>query len=332
MVAIKRQIVSASVGSRVTSGNNNPQNYITVHQTGNTRAGANAEMHARLQSNGNSRSASWHYQVDDKEAIQSFEHIAQCWAAGDGAGPGNRQSVHVEICINSDGDYVQAVRNGAELVKFLMDELNLPIARVKQHWDWSRKNCPQQIRARQAGIGWNDFLALVEGSGEQVAGEVVENKPSTGKKTISQMADEVIAKKHGNGHENRRKSLGISATEYEKVRAEVNRKSGVGSSKPAKPNKSISQMATEVINNQHGNGHDNRRRSLGISQAEYEKVRAEVNRRAGGGSNAPTKSVDQMAREVLAGKHGNGHETRRKSLGISQAQYNQVRARVNQLA
>ncbi|AIC95428.1 N-acetylmuramoyl-L-alanine amidase [Shouchella lehensis] len=246
MVAIKRQIVSSSVGSRVTSGNSNPQNYITVHQTGNTRAGANAEMHARLQSNGNSRSASWHYQVDDKEAIQSFEHTAQCWAAGDGRGPGNMQSVHVEICINSDGDYVQAVKNGAALVKVLMDQMKLPISRVKQHWDWSGKNCPQQIRAGQKGIGWNDFLELVEGSGEQVAGEVVENKPSkpsTGKKTISQMADEVIAKKHGDGHDNRRKSLGISAAEYEKVRAEVNRRAGVDTSKPAaKPTKEYVQL------------------------------------------------------------------------------------------
>lgn len=112
----------------------------------------------------------------------------------------------------------------------------------------------------------------------------------------------------------------------------LKRKGKASEPSTSKPKKSISQMATEVLNNQHGNGHENRRRSLGISQAEYEKVRAEVNRRAGGGSKAPAKSVDQMAREVLAGKHGNGHETRRKSLGISQAQYNQVRARVNQLA
>lgn len=43
-------------------------------------------------------------------------------------------------------------------------------------------------------------------------------------KSIKQMADEVIAGKHGQGHTNRRKSLGISAADYEKVRAEVNRR------------------------------------------------------------------------------------------------------------
>lgn len=46
---------------------------------------------------------------------------------------------------------------------------------------------------------------------------------TTAKKSITQMAEEVIKGLHGNGHEQRRKSLGISKEEYEKVRAEVNR-------------------------------------------------------------------------------------------------------------
>lgn len=96
-------------------------------------------------------------------------------------------------------------------------------------------------------------------------------------KTIAQMATEVIAGKHGSGHANRRKSLGVNAVTYEKVRAEVNKRAGLSTPKPK--GKSISQMATEVIKGVHGNGHENRRKSLGISQAQYNKVRAEVNRR-----------------------------------------------------
>ncbi|RQW21427.1 hypothetical protein EH196_15460 [Bacillus sp. C1-1] len=78
----------------------------------------------------------------------------------------------------------------------------------------------------------------------KTGGIIVENKPAPkpSKKTIAQMADEVIAQKHGNGHDNRRKSLGISAAEYEKVCAEVNRKSGVGSSKPAPSQLIIKKM------------------------------------------------------------------------------------------
>lgn len=45
-----------------------------------------------------------------------------------------------------------------------------------------------------------------------------------------------------------------------------------------------------------------------------------------------TKSIDDMAREVIAGKHGIGHTNRRKSLGINQTEYDKVAKRVNQLA
>lgn len=100
--------------------------------------------------------------------------------------------------------------------------------------------------------------------------KVKEQKSSKGK-SVQQMASEVRAGKHGNGHENRRRSLGISKAEYEKVRAAVNGKAA---------GKSISQMAAEVIRGLHGNGHANRQKSLRVNNATYAKVRAEVNRRA----------------------------------------------------
>ena len=49
-------------------------------------------------------------------------------------------------------------------------------------------------------------------------------KASPSVKSVSQLADEVIAGKHGQGHETRRKSLGLSKSGYAKVRAEVNRR------------------------------------------------------------------------------------------------------------
>lgn len=150
-------------------------------------------------------------------------------------------------------------------------------------------------------------------------------------KTIAQMADEVIANKHGNGHDNRRTSLGVSQSVYEQVRNEVNRRAGVTTRRETiKPKKSISVMASEVIEGQHGQGHSNRQKSLGISNAEYEKVRAEVNKRAGG--KVPTgKSIDQMAKEVIDGHHGNGHSNRQSSLGVDNATYQKVREKVNQI-
>lgn len=41
------------------------------------------------------------------------------------------------------------------------------------------------------------------------------------------------------------------------------------------------------------------------------------------------KSVATMANEVIAGKHGNGHATRQRSLGVNAATYAKVRAAVN---
>lgn len=49
----------------------------------------------------------------------------------------------------------------------------------------------------------------------------------------------------------------------------------------------------------------------------------------GGPAPASQKSVSQMATEVIAGKHGNGHAARQQSLGVDAATYAMVRAEVN---
>lgn len=53
---------------------------------------------------------------------------------------------------------------------------------------------------------------------------------------------------------------------------------GVSSSKQSSA-KSVSTLATEAIRGDHGDGHAQRRRSMGISAAKYKQVRAEVNKR-----------------------------------------------------
>lgn len=197
MVKTSQRFVSQAIINRVTFGNLNQKKYITVHQTGNTSHGANAEMHARLQENGNSRQASWHWQVDDKEAIQSFPHGVSCWHCGDGRGDGNMHSIGVEICINSDGDYKKAVENGARLVRQIMEQEGIPIGNVKQHWDWSRKNCPQQIRAGQQGINWTDFINLVNRKVEVVMSNDlyrVQVGAFANKENAERLADELKAK------------------------------------------------------------------------------------------------------------------------------------------
>lgn len=147
-------------------------------------------------------------------------------------------------------------------------------------------------------------------------------------KSITQMATEVIAGQHGNGHDARRKSLGVDAATYAKVRAEVNARAGVRPAAKPKNTKSVATMAREVIDGRHGTGHDARRKSLGVTAAVYELVRAEVNRLAWGGSSRG-KSISQMATEVIAGKHGTGHANRQRSLKVNDSTYAKVRAEVN---
>src|SRR5690625_3734034 len=103
MLNIRKHLVSENIAKRVTYNGTNSKKYIVIHETANTRKGANANAHARLQASGNSRQASWHYQVDDKEIIQSFEDDVQCWGAGNRYY--NENGIQIEICVNRDGNY-----------------------------------------------------------------------------------------------------------------------------------------------------------------------------------------------------------------------------------
>jgi N-acetylmuramoyl-L-alanine amidase len=133
--------------------------YITIHETDNTNKGADALAHAKLQYNGNVRNASWHFQVDDKEIYQSIPTNEIAWANGDGSrGTGNTQSISVEICVNSDGDFTKAKENAAWLVRYLMDKHGIPLSNVVQHNKWSGKNCPRNIRKS----GWNALINQIK--------------------------------------------------------------------------------------------------------------------------------------------------------------------------
>lgn len=93
-------------------------------------------------------------------------------------------------------------------------------------------------------------------------------------------------------------------------------------SKPA--NKTIEQLADEVIAGKHGTG-DARKKALGSN---YSAVQALVNKKLGAKpASKPSKSIEQLAQEVIAGKYGSG-EARKKALGSN---YQAVQKRVNQI-
>ena len=155
----RTHLVPPRLAAKVTSAGVNTRTTITVHETANVARGANAAAHANLQYKGNSRRASWHLQVDDSEAVRSFPDSARCWHAGNPIG--NRTSIGVEVCVNSDGNWRKAVENAARLVAHLMRENGVPLSAVRQHHSWTRKNCPTRLRGGIGGITWSDFIALV---------------------------------------------------------------------------------------------------------------------------------------------------------------------------
>ena len=95
--------------------------YIVIHDTGNPKAGANAENHY-IYFNGGNRNASAHYFVDDKEVLQLVEDDKASWHVGDNKGLykiTNRNSIGIEICVNIDGSYDMALQNTLELIEHL---------------------------------------------------------------------------------------------------------------------------------------------------------------------------------------------------------------------
>ena len=128
--------------------------YITVHETGNASKGANAKAHAAYLFGGGARErkVSWHYTVDDERAVRHIPETETAFHAGDGAGDGNRRSIGIELCVNSDGDFAKTKKNAAQLCALILLRRRGLI--IVQHNHWNGKNCPERLRA----AGWEEFL------------------------------------------------------------------------------------------------------------------------------------------------------------------------------
>ncbi|RXJ47850.1 N-acetylmuramoyl-L-alanine amidase [Bacillus velezensis] len=153
--------------------------YITVHNTANTAKGASAAMHARYEKNPETPT-SWHFTVDDKEIYQHLPLNESGWHAGDGNGTGNRKSIGIEICENSDGDFEKAVANAQWLIKKLMKEQGISLGNVVPHQHWSGKYCPRKLLDR-----WDSFKAGISGAPSKTVNSPVDKtKESYIKNTV----------------------------------------------------------------------------------------------------------------------------------------------------
>lgn len=326
---IKKRIVPVSKRKAIYGGTNQRRT-LTVHQTGNTAVGANADVHAWLQYRGYSR-ASWHYQSDDKEIIQSFPTTVQTHHAGDGRGNGNLHSISWEICINRDGNYLKSLQVAAKGIAQVLKEHNLNPNDLRQHYDWSKKNCPAQIRAGKDGVSWAQFKRMVQAAygGQAVSTPTKPSAPSasSGGKSDNVIAREVLAGKWGNGsvRTSRLRSAGYNPDVIQSVVNQL-----ASGSKVISTRKSNSTIAKEVLAGKWGNGADriSRLRSAGYDPT---AIQSEVNKVSRPAPKPTLKSTDVIAREVMAGKWGNG-SARTNRLNKAGYDPSAIQRRVNQLA
>jgi N-acetylmuramoyl-L-alanine amidase CwlA len=134
---------------------------ITIHNTDNSSAGANAAAHAKYQKGADARKrqVSWHFTVDDKSVYQSLPTNEIGWHAG--SGKGNATSIGIEICMNSDLDVAAAYSRAALLTAVVAFQHGVKVpTQIVQHHDWSGKNCPRVLRATPNG--WKHFIDQVK--------------------------------------------------------------------------------------------------------------------------------------------------------------------------
>lgn len=193
MVKIVQKLVSSNKYSIKCPYEMIPE-YITVHNTANDASAENEITYM----NNNNYETSYHFAVDDIQAVQGLPLDRNGWHAGDGNGKGNRKSIGVEICYSKSGGdrFVKAEQNAVELIAQLLKERNWGIDRVKKHQDWSGKYCPH----RTLDMGWNRFIKMIEAKLETSSSNALNSQPTTKNVTKNEKVNvyyRVKTQKHG---------------------------------------------------------------------------------------------------------------------------------------
>ena len=131
--------------------------FVVIHNTANDAPAENEIAYMKR----NDMEVSFHYAVDEKEAVQGIPENRSAWHAGDGgSGEGNRYGIAIEICHSKSGGekFEKAERNAAELAAEIMKHYGWGIDRLKKHQDYSGKYCPH----RTLDLGWARFVDMVK--------------------------------------------------------------------------------------------------------------------------------------------------------------------------
>ena len=187
-----------------TKGYNKKNKYLIIHYVGAVSSALNNAKYF----NSVYRDASANYFVDDNNIYRVVKDEDIAWHVGAKKyynSCRNYNSIGIEMCcFNNNGTLditEKTIQNTAELTKELMKKYNIPLENVVRHYDVTRKDCPAPfVKDVNRGNNFKNRLTTTQTT-----------------KSITDLAYEVIAGKHGNG-EARKKSLGSL---YNEVQAKV---------------------------------------------------------------------------------------------------------------
>lgn len=159
MLPIQKQLIDCNY----TKGVIIQPKYIVIHDTDNKNKGANAQANRNYFANHPNAQASTHYLVDESNIIQALEDNWRGWHVGDsylGTKPkrpeiNNSNSIGIEICVNSDGNFNKAWYNACDLTAYLMKRHGIGIENLAMHNHVTGKKCSRMIIENN---WWDAFL------------------------------------------------------------------------------------------------------------------------------------------------------------------------------
>ena len=194
-----------------TKSSNKKNQYIVIHYVGAVSSALNNAKYFKS----TYRGASAHYFVDEKEIYRVVEDKNIAWHCGANtyrhSKCRNTNSIGIEMCCYKNNGTLdvsdKVVERTIELVKELMAEYNILVENVLRHYDVTGKNCPAPMVSDVTR--WNDFKSRLI------------NDTVVAKKSVEEVAEEVIEGRWGNGTE-RMTKLAQAGYSYNEVQSKVN--------------------------------------------------------------------------------------------------------------
>ena len=140
---------AARPGKKITS------KWLTIHNTANDKAGADAMANRNYFQNNPQVKANAHWVVDDQQAVLCIPEDELAWHTG--RKEGNETSIGLEVCENRDANPEAIYTNAVALATDILHRHVWGVAQMRTHKSWSGKNCPRKLLPI-----WDQFVADVQ--------------------------------------------------------------------------------------------------------------------------------------------------------------------------